>query len=237
MKKILIAHELQVLLKQDMTFLKRSDVAVFTAASNDEMLNIHRTERVNLIVTQLDMPGMDTVQCCARIREEEDLRAVSMIMVCDNSSAEIERSSRCKANAVLLRPVHPVVLMVKAQQLLDIASRETYRVLLRARIDGQAVNGQFFCRSRNISATGMLIESDRQFTEGTRLSCSFFLPDAKRVEASGKIVRIIKKADQQNGHHYGFMFTDISVEAKQFLASFVEDKSQKEDAGELRETR
>lgn len=227
MKKILIAQELHALLSQDMAFLNRAGITVFSASSNDEALNIHRAERVNLIITQLNMPGMSTAQFCARIREEADLRAVSLIMVCENNPAEKEQSSRCKANAVLLRPVHPVVLMVKAQQLLEIASRESYRVLLRARVESQTRNEQFFCRSMNISATGMLIETEKQFDEGTRLFCSFFLPDAKRVEAAGKIVRTLKKTNGKDGNHYGFMFTEISPEAKQSLAAFVEERAQK----------
>ena len=118
MKKVLVAQELHALLKHENSVLNRADFAVFTAASNDELLSLHRAEQVNLIITQLDMPGMPTEQLCSVIRDEPNLRSVSLIMVCGNNPAAIEQSSRCRANAVLLHPVHPLLLVVKAQQLL-----------------------------------------------------------------------------------------------------------------------
>ena len=233
MKKILVAQELHALLKQENSLLDRADITVLAAASNDELLKVHRAEQVNLIITQLDMPGMPTETFCAAIRKEEALRAVSLILVCANEPAAIERSSRCKANAVLLRPVHPLLLVVKAQQLLHIASRDTYRVLLSATIEGQSKNNSFFCRSRNISATGILIETDRPLDEGARLSLSFFLPDTKQVQASGKIVRTLPPKKGEKDNQYGLMFTDIAPEARQLLMDFIGKKSLKSRPGAL----
>lgn len=231
MKKVLIAQDLHVLLEQDKTFLNRTDFTVFIMGTNDEALNIHRRERVNLIITNLDMPGMDSQQFCSRIREDKDLRAVSMIMVCPNTPEAIEQSARCRVNAVLLQPVHPLLLMVKAQQLLDIAARETLRVLLNASIDGSARNTSFFCRSRNVSATGMLIETNKQFAEGARLSCLFYLPNSKKIEAKGKIIRTKGQAPGAKDNIYGLMFTDIAPEVKQSLLDFVESSAQNPDHG------
>ncbi len=222
MKKILIAHDIHVLLEQHNTFLNRADFTVFIAATNDEALNLHRSERADLIITQLDLPGMPSERFCSLVRADEKLRAVSVIMVCADKPAEIERSKRCGANAVLIQPVHPVVLMVKAQQLLEIAAREALRVLLSANIETRAGDESFFCRSRNVSATGMLIETDRALAEGTRLSCVFYLPNAKKIQASARIVRTIERAPGDEDHQYGIMFTDITPESKQLLADYVE---------------
>jgi len=233
MKKVLVAQELHASLKQENSVLNRSDFAIFTAATNDELLKVHRAEHVNLIITQLEMPGMPTEQFCSVIRQEEALRAVSLIMVCGNNPAAIEKSSRCRANAVLLHPVHPLVLLVKAQQLLDIASRDTYRVLLSASIEGSSKDDSFFCRSRNLSATGILIETDKVLAEGVRLSLSFFLPDAKQVQASGKIVRTLAQTAGEKSHQYGLAFTDIAPEARRLLMEFVGKKAQKSHPGAL----
>jgi CheY-like chemotaxis protein len=221
MKKILIAQDIRVILEKDKSLLNRTDLAVFAAATNDEALKIHRAERVNLIITHLDMPGMTSEEFCSLIREDECLRAVSMIMVCADTPAAIEQTERCRANAVLLRPVHPLLLMVKAQQLLDVAARETLRVLLNASVDSRSENESFFCRSRNVSATGMLIESDKPLDEGMRLSCVFYLPNAKKIQASAKIIRTIERAPGDEDYQYGLMFTDIAPEARQQLLDFV----------------
>jgi CheY-like chemotaxis protein len=231
MKKILIARDLHVLLEQNDTFLKRTDLRVFVAATNDEALKIHRIERVNLIIAQLDMPGMASKQFCSTIRENEDLRAVSMIMVCADTPEAIERSAQCRANVVLQYPVHPFVLMVKAQQLLDIAAREMLRVLLSASVDGRVDDEPLLCRVRNISATGMLIECDTPLAEGARLYCKFYLPNAKKIEVSGKIIRSLEQTPGHEDHQYGLMFTDITAETKRLLTDYVEHTSLKSQQG------
>lgn len=223
----MIAQDINKTLQQKNSFLKRADIKVFTAASNDEALKIHREERVHLIITQLDMPGMATEQFCSLVREDPELRAVSVIMICTNNRAEIEQSSRCRANAVILRPVNPALLLAKAQQLLDISWRETYRVLLSLTVDGNAKDTPFFCRSQNISTSGMLIETDKTLPYGDRVICSFFLPDSMRIQAAGEIVRIPQQATGSTVKQYGVKFSNLTPEARQALEAFVEKKAQK----------
>ena len=225
MKKVLIASDIRALLGRDNSFLDRTDLQVFVAATNDEMLKVHREERVDLIMTKLDMPGLASQKLCSLIREDPSLRTVSIIMSCANTPAAIEGSSRCRANAVLLEPLHPALLMAKAQQLLDIAARETIRVLVGVVLNGRFGEEAFFGRTRNISTTGMMIVGRKRLAEGTRVSCQFSLPDAKLIQASGKIVRINQQAAGEDGYQYGLMFTDLASEAKQLLADFVQAQS------------
>jgi two-component system chemotaxis response regulator CheY len=227
MKKIMVAQDINKILQQKNSFLQRADIKVFTAASNDEALKIHREERVHLIITQLDMPGMASEQFCSLVREDPELRAVSVIMICTNNRAEIEQSSRCRANAVILRPVNPALLLAKAQQLLDISWRETYRVLLSLTVDGNAKDTPFFCRSQNISTSGMLIETDKTLPHGDRVICSFFLPDSMRIQTAGEIVRIPQQATGSTVKQYGVKFSNLTPEARQALEAFVEKKAQK----------
>ena len=222
MKKVLIAHDLHASLERDHSFLGRRDLQVFVAATNDEVLNIHRAERVDLIISKLDLPGMASEKLYGLIREDAVLRTVSTIMCCASTPEAIKRSSQCRVNAVLLEPLHPVLIMAKAQQLLDIATRQMIRVLLGMVIDGRFGEEAFFCRTKNISATGMMIETRKRLVEGARLTCQFYLPDSTRIQATGKIIRIIQQTSGGGDQQYGLMFTDIAPDIKQRLAEFVE---------------
>jgi len=42
---------------------------VFTATTTDEVLQIHRAVRVDLIIISLDMPGMSSEQLCSLLME------------------------------------------------------------------------------------------------------------------------------------------------------------------------
>jgi len=235
MKKVLIGQDVHKTLRQKNSFLDRTDITIFTAASNDEALKIHHDERVHLIITELDMPGMSSEQLFSLIRKDAELRSVSVLMICPNTPAAIEQSSRCGANAVLLRPVNPAMLLAKAQQLLDIAWRETYRVLVsvegNAIVQGNPLNTTFFCRSQNISTTGMLIETDKTLTQGDHVVCSFFLPDSIRIQATGEIMRILPQAAGSKAKQYGVKFSSLPSEARRALESFVDKKTQKTRRG------
>src|SRR5512147_1756857 len=174
MKKVLIADALKSDLTRGKSFLSRTSVKLFTAATNDDILSVHRAENVDLIISQLDMPGMKDDQLYTAIRKDGVLRKVSVIMLCNGTPDERERAEQCTANVVLTLPVDAALLLEKAQDLLDISWRESYRVLLSVSIAGTSSESAFFCRSENISATGLLVETDRALKEGDRVVCSFF---------------------------------------------------------------
>lgn len=223
MKKILIAQEINDILQQKNSFLERADMLVFTATSNDEALDIHRAERADLIITHLELPGMDVERFCSLIRQEAAPRAVSLIMVCSNSRSALEKSSRCRADAVLLRPVKSALIMAKVKQLLNINWRETYRVLLNLSVEGSSSDLMFACRSLDLSTTGMRIEAARAFRQGDRVICSFFLPDANttHIETTGEIARIIQPGPGTGAGRYGVHFLDLSDDARKALGAFL----------------
>ena len=224
MKKVLIAQEVSSVLLQKNSFLNRSDVAVLTAASNDEALNIHRAEKADLIITQLDMPGMSIERFSSHISDELKSRRILMIMICMNSSNAIEQCSRCGAHAVFLRPLNPPLLLAKAQQLLDISWRVTYRVLLSATVKGKTGNDTFFCRSDDISPSGMLIETEKTLTPGSRVVCSLMLPDETSVQATGEVVRTIQQASGAAVNRYGVRFSNLPAETLRVLNGFIDKK-------------
>jgi CheY-like chemotaxis protein len=221
MKKVLIAQGIHLLLEQNYSFLNRTDIQLFVAATTDMAYKVHRAEHVDLIIIEHDMPGIPSEQLCSRIRKDPNLRSVSMIVVCENAPAAIEQSKQCGANTVLTRPVHPLVLMEKAQQLLDIATRGALRMALSATVDGRLGEKSFLCVIRNISASGMLIETDTSLDKDAVLSCGLSLPDGKKIQASCRVVRSVEPPTGQ-GRHYGVMFTDIAPKDKELLVAFVE---------------
>jgi len=226
MKKVLIADDVKAILDKERSFLGRDDVALFTAATNDDIVLVHKKEQVNLIISLLEMPGIASEELYQSIRERDDLRSVSVLLLCKNEPADIERSAQCKANAVMTLPVNAAELLEKAQQLLEISWRESYRVLLSMKMEGNNKDHAFFCRSENISTSGILIETDKVLQKGDRVRCSFFLPGSKQIKASGEIVRVMPRAEGSQVRKYGVKFSPLSAGDIASIESFVETKSQ-----------
>ena len=226
MKKIIISEGIKLKLHKEEGFLQRAGVKAFTAATNDDILAIHHAENVNLIITQLAMPGISTEQLCSAIRKDERLRRVSLLMLCDDTAADRERVLRCKPNAVLTHPFDVQHLLEKAQQLMDIPWRGSFRVLLSVSIAGNSKERAFFCRSENISTTGLLLETERTLAKGDRVTCSFFLPDSRQLVAQGEVVRAITQSTQKSQHRYGIRFFELAPEVKAAIETFVEKRYQ-----------
>jgi len=225
MKKIIIADQIKHSLVQETNFLERQDIKVFTAKSNEEVLKIHGIEKVDLIITLFNMPGMSTADLCSLIRTVPNLRSVSMIIYSSSEEKEIALSERCRANAVMTLPVNAALLLDKMQELLNISSRGSCRVLLSVRLEGYLLGKPFTCTSENISTSGLLMETHRNLEQGDRIDCSLVLPDSTRVKTSGEIVRSIKNPTRFDPNWYGVKFSTLAPEAKCAIEALVEKRS------------
>lgn len=225
MKKILIAHALKSLIEKEKSFLQRADIKLFTAATNDQMLAVHRAEKVNLIITQLDMSGMSNEQFYTTIKNDRELRKVSLIILCPNNPGAKEQAEQCSPHVVMTLPVNTAQLLKHAQHFLNIPWRESYRVLLSVNIEGNSKDAAFFCRSENISTTGLLLETDRDLNERERVRCSFFLPDSKQIIATGEVVRVMKRSEKSGTKQYGVKFDKLTPEDKAAIEVFITKKA------------
>ena len=221
MKKILLINASRYFFDEGKSLLDRKDFQVFLAPSGLRALQVHRQEKVNLIVSDLDMPEMGGDILCSRIREETESRLVSFILICHDTPAELQRGRNCGANICLKRPFSARTLLEHVEKLLSISVRRGYRVLLRAKVKGAKDDATFFCTSQNLSATGILIEADRPLRIGEQLTCSFFLPGSTQITADGEVARAETMPDGK--HQYGIRFTGISPEQTGEIDKFVDE--------------
>jgi DNA-binding response OmpR family regulator len=222
MKKIIIADNIKAFLDKEKSMLHRASFKIFTATSNEEALEVHSAEKADLIITKLDMPGMNGDKLCSIIRRNKELCNVSIILVCSDTEADIERSSRCKANDYITTPLIPHVLIDKTVRLLSIPKRESFRVLVSAEVEGTFERKSFLCNLVNLSVSGMMIVSSKNLSKGDRISCSFFLPHEGRITLEGNIVRVSSRTVDL--HEYGIRFANLSFDTKSVIEAFVKGK-------------
>ncbi len=227
MKKIIISEVIAASIDKETSILQRKDFKLFTAKTSNEVLSIHRAEKANLIISQVDLPGTECEQLFAEIRNDATLRSTPFILFCHDRPNERLRAERCSPNTIMPLPVNSALLFKKVESLLNSPHRESYRVLLSASIDGSSKDQSFFCRSENISVTGLLLETERSLNIGDWLTCSFFLPDAKRITVTGEVVRAINVTVKSDTKHYGIKYGNVSPEDRAAIEAFVKKKSGK----------
>src|SRR5512143_1717105 len=93
---------------------------VFTAYSNEEVLKIHSTEKVDLIITLLRLPGMGTTDLCFSDQDHSQPAQCLDVICSSEEEKDIALSERCRANAIMTR--RSTLLLDKMQELLDIPS-------------------------------------------------------------------------------------------------------------------
>ncbi len=215
MKKILFVDRV----KQNMDYgllEELSEFEVFTAYSNADALRIHRKEKASLIITELYGSGMSGVQFCAHIREDEELRGVSIIMCCRDNEIERREAAQCRANAVLTLPLSAAALRRKIDAFLNISARSIFHAQFSARTSGFS-RVTIDCRTENISVTGMLIRADAELRQGDLLHYSLDLPPAKSFAMQAEVVR----ADRGN---YGVRFARLDPLARRAIEVLVSQR-------------
>ncbi len=223
MKKVIIAEDLIKIVNKDKSFFSRTDIRTIPAATNEEILALHRSERADLIITNLDMPAMNAENLCALIRNEDILRNVSIIIVCPETTANLQRCVQCGANTFVTMPVNHAVLLQEAYLLLHVTPRRACRINLKLKMEGGTKENPFTGLTENISAAGMLFRSAAILFEGDSIRCSFSIPGPARISVSADIVRVIKNENRPTEKHlYGVAFSDISDEDISAINAFVE---------------
>jgi DNA-binding response OmpR family regulator len=214
MKKILIANDLNKLLSRRNSYLNNAGVKVYTAATNDELLSLHREVKANLIITHLDMSGIKNVDLFRIIRSNKDLRDVSVIMICKGNLVNREICRQCGANAIITTPVDTDLLNSKVRQFLNVAPRKKYRAPLAVAIEGKFKNRPLPFWTENISVSGMLIKTEEPLSRDAGIFISFFLPDGTHVSGYGEITRVIQMEEEPGAFLYGVKFTSIEPDVK-----------------------
>jgi CheY-like chemotaxis protein len=226
MKKALIAIDLMNLYMTKENLLDRANITILSAASNDAFLKVHEREKVDLIVTRLDMPGsIKTDQLLKQIRQNPALRNVSIIIICEDKPEQREKSKNCGANAVFTIPIDIDLLHAKTFQLLTIAPRQPYREMFQiVDIEGKFGGRAFFGHGENLSASGMLFKTEDVFAKGDQIHFSFFLPGGIRVRVRGEVQRDIRQAPATRACLYGVQFKDIDPHNRAAIEMFVQKK-------------
>jgi CheY-like chemotaxis protein len=219
MKKVLLINPDIDSLAWDKNILNRGDLRIFTAATAEEGLRIHREEKVNLLITELDLPDMGGDELCVRIRQNLALRKVSVIIVCRDIPAEVRRADTCGANARLLKPVTAEQLENCFGKLLAVPPRLDCRVLVRTQVFGGRGATTLFCTSRNLSVGGLLLECDDFLAVGDRISCMFFLPGPKQITAVGEVARAARTSRIM--HQYGIRFLSVYPQVRMEIENFI----------------
>lgn len=215
MKKILIVNNLPNFLDRNSSLLDRIGFRIFTATSAIEAMQIHKVERVNLIISMLDMPEMGGDMLCSLIRQDPELRKVSILLICQPTSGQIERASNCGANSWICRPVQPGLLVQEVGKLIAIPTRIDHRASMHGVVRCKWFSGV----SRNISVSGVLCETDVEIDAEEIITRLSIFINSREIISEGKVARSVRLTNGK--YNYGIQFIGLAPEHRKEIEAVV----------------
>jgi CheY-like chemotaxis protein len=220
-KKVLIVDDTPQGILALRQILTQPYIAVLEANSGRQALEIHRRECVDLIVMDLNMPGMDGEQATRAIRADGTLRHVSILLFSEHARpATRERCLAAGANDFLPKPFRGMELLMRVGQLLDVAPRRDTKLLAHVEVHQHgALADRFVARILNLSTSGMLLDADVPLELGREVVIKFFVPGSHaEVRVAAKVVR---RAEGQGSVRWGVRFVKVDEATRRTLDAYV----------------
>lgn len=117
---VLVAEDDADILLLVMTRLTRDGFDVVAARNGDEALELARHRRPDVAVLDVGMPGLGGLEVLARIRADETLRAIRVVLLTAKAQeSDVRRGYDAGADAYVRKPFSPADLSARVRELVD----------------------------------------------------------------------------------------------------------------------
>lgn len=202
------------------SILRRRDRSCIYFASAHDALERMRHEKPRLLVFDFDLGDLTAPEFCRRVRDEENAKETSLLFIADRDAAEhIDLCMAAGCNDIVTKPIDARELDDKVTRLTSIPSRKELRTLVKIEVAMQHNAYYMLGHSKNISASGMLLEVAQVLPPEATLRLQFYLRgEAEPVRVPARIVR----AEFTGGlPRYGMQFTVMTERDKVRIEKFV----------------
>lgn len=119
-KSILIVDDSQFVLDINSFTLSSVGFKVYTAHGGHEALEIMSTEQIDLVVVDINMPGMDGYTLIRKLRADRVLQEMpAIIITTEAEAADKKKGFDAGANAYIVKPFQPEELIGQIRLLIE----------------------------------------------------------------------------------------------------------------------
>ncbi|HPR63746.1 MAG TPA: PilZ domain-containing protein [Thermoanaerobaculia bacterium] len=150
--------------------------------------------------------------------------AAVVIVAFPGKLEEAEELKKLGIKAIVPMDGDPVVLHEALESFTRIANRVASRIMVRLLITQNQRVMPFFCKSENISSTGLYVSSESLLPLGTRVEFQFMLPwDKEPIRGVCEVARhAVDGVGRPRG--MGFRFIEFENDAEERLQAFLGQK-------------
>jgi CheY-like chemotaxis protein len=218
---VLIADDLKFFLEVEKSFLQRGGFEVLTADTGQKAVDLAREKQPHLILIDLEMPKMDGAAACAAMRREPVLAQTPIIIMSATGTPENrERCLKAGCTEFVAKPQKPEELLGIVARILSVKQRESARITVVFNVTGSHGARQVIGQARNLSETGLLLDTSSPVSVGSVLELEFFLPKTRyAVKVKGEVTHANQGAD--GGLQAGVRFIGLSQNDQEQILDYV----------------
>lgn len=231
-KTILLVDDTELFLKLEQTFLQRSGIEILTARNGSEALKLASMHRPDVVFLDLNMPEMNGDECCLRIKQDDDLKNIAVVMVtAAGRSSDIERCKASGCDEILLKPINRTEFLVTAEKMLNLPTRDNrYKVSIKVHY-GQSTETPLTKFSADFSSGGLFLSSEEPLPVGESLLLRFSLEGFDRdIKCQAEVAWVndpVTPQKKQLPAGMGIRFVDLSIDDLRAVRNFIENSDLK----------
>jgi response regulator RpfG family c-di-GMP phosphodiesterase len=173
-------------------FLARDAFDVDRFPSGTGALELTAQVSIEVLLVRYPLPDMDLGVFLQSVRRPDSKCLSSPILILADTGSAAEAGSYIGrgANRMLHLEDAEEELQGTVSSLLAVAPRKDARFLARMEIKLGGAKDMILCQTENLSASGMLIKTEKRYDKGTRIDFEFSLPDDVRpIRGFAEVVR------------------------------------------------
>jgi DNA-binding response OmpR family regulator len=205
---------------------RKMGVYVRCAANYEEAQKLLRAEKIDLVVINMDYRAVDAVQVVRHLKAQDEWKETPMVLTSVQTAARV-RNSALEAGADLFveQPLPRQYFIEKLKQLLEHKTRSSERVSVHgdARVTWEGQTAA--CPIGDLSVSGILLSTELEFKDGTKVVIEFDLPGQKKaITVEGEVARTIRYTaqhpDRKTG--VGIRFAAFKSDSEHRLVTYIE---------------
>jgi two-component system, cell cycle response regulator len=227
-QKILLVDDTRLILELEKSFLKFSHVDVVTAGNGAEALEVIRQGVPDLIFMDLNMPVMDGLTCCRKLKDDPFLCSIPVVMLTTAGREEDRvRGREAGCDDFLTKPIDRREFLEMARKYTESVDRRLLRLPCLMPLLVMVEGAPVAAHGMDISNGGLYVASLEQVEAQQTVTVAFYLPAAKPqlVEVSGRIAWVNeegKRVKQTLPPGFGVEFQQVSEEQMALIEAFLE---------------
>ncbi len=225
--KILLVDDVNFFLDLMKNYLSVLDSEILTAHNGREALSIMENDKVDLLITDYEMPEMDGYELVLKISQYERLKSIPVIVASAHLNDELmERFLKLGVKAFIKKPFNDLdfVKTVDSHLIKDRRMKERVLVQLPCFFGFGDVmeRGVIF----DISEGGLYLSGQKIYKENTYFEIKFIIPnETKTIKLWGRVAWVNvgeKKIKPKYPDGMGIEFSGVSREQIQVIKAFIE---------------